>query len=202
MKRLTVIEQHDRDAVLAYHRASAGGHAPPADSPIAKAALRAMQRQELEHPGLDFAKAVLDGTGAAHTTEPSKLPVPDNDAVARMRASLAGVGTVDLSGGASTIASDQQSARFLAKMQDAEQARRLMADPATPEALKRAKATAARKGRQPTATDFSKALEEVKAEQGPRPYQPPEPVVQLFAQTAAKATTSDRYSVVPDSFRR
>jgi hypothetical protein len=119
-------------------------------------------------------------------------------------ASLAGVGVVDLSGHASTIGSDQASDRFLAKMQDAEQARQIMADPATPEAMKRARESAAKKGRKPTAEDFSKSLAEVKAEKGPQPYTPPEPVVQLFAQStsAAKSTVSPSFSPVPDRFRR
>jgi hypothetical protein len=196
MKRLTVIEQHDRDAVLAYHRASTGGHAPAADSPIAKAALRAMQRQELEHPGLDFAKAVLDGTGPAHTTEPAKLPVPDTDAVARLRATLAGTGNVDLSGGASTIATD------LDRWKDAERGRQVMNDPLFEEAMANASIRAAKEGRKATAKDFNEALAKLHAEKGPQPPRNPPPVTPLLTGTAAKATSTDRYSVVPDSFRR
>jgi hypothetical protein len=129
MKKLTSVEEADRNALLAYGHASQGGSAPHPDSPVAKAALRAIARQELAHPGLDFAKAVFAdpvpqasqdaevavGTRFAHTAT-DHAPVPSNDAVRRNLASLAGVGAVDLSGGASTIGSDQLDGEFLAKM--------------------------------------------------------------------------------------
>jgi hypothetical protein len=217
MKRLSAVEEHDRDAVRAYQRASTGGHAPSPDSPIAKAALSAIRRQEELHPGFDFVKAVLEprqpgdaerehraetvaGRQVARTAT-DHAPVPSNDAVARLRASLAGVGVVNLAGsGASTIGTDVKDGEFLAKLKASERAREVMADPATPEALKRATELAHKKGRQPTAEDFSKSLAEVKAEKGPRPYIPPEPVVALLTGTAAKATTSS-LSPVPDRFR-
>jgi TPR repeat protein len=219
MKQLSAIELRDRDAVRAYQRASTGGHAPGPDSPVAKAALRAIQRQELAHPEFDFVKAVLGDDQTEQRAQAAQVergrqvartatdhaPVPQNDAVDILRRSLAGVGVVDLAGaGASTIGSDVHDGEFLAKLKASERAREIMADPATPEAMKRATESAHKKGRKPTAEDFSEALTAVKAEQGPRPYTPPEPVVQLFAQStsAAKATVSPSFSPVPDRFRR
>jgi hypothetical protein len=79
----------------------------------------------------------------------------------------------------------------------------LMLDPAFEPAMAKARAEAARHGRQPTARDVSKALQEVRAEQGPQPVRPREPVTQLFStsSTAAKATsTSSSHSVIPDRF--
>jgi hypothetical protein len=218
MKPIT-LEERDIQAIRAYHRATKCGSTPSPDSPIGRAAARAVKRQEQLHPNVDFvAKALGDeapidqrmqsaavawGRRQA-AMEPPKLPVPNTGgAIDRTRESLAGIGVVDLSGDrASTIASDQQPDRFLAKMQDAEKAREIMADPATPEALRRATESARKQGRKPTAEDFSKCLAAVKAELGPRPYQPPAPVVALFApsENAAKALGSLSYSVVPDRF--
>jgi hypothetical protein len=217
MKQLSAVEQHDRDAVRAYQRASTGGHAPGPDSPIARAALSAIRRQEELHPGFDFVKAVLEPVQPGddireHNAEtvqgrqvarsqPPKLPIPDNDAVGILRRSLEGVGVVDLSGsGASTIGSDVKDGQFLAKLQASERARQLLADPATPEAMRRATQSARLRGRKPTAEDFSEALSAVKTEQGPRPYTPPQPVTRLFAESTAKARSGVSYSPVPDRF--
>jgi hypothetical protein len=215
MKPITLFER-DLAAVRAYRRACQAGSIPSPDSPIAKAASRAVRRQEALDASTDFVVKALGETPVDQrmqteavawgrrqaALEPPKLPVPDiGDAVARTRESLAGVGVVNMAGaGASTIETDQAAGGFLAELQSAEKARQLMADPATPEAMRRATQSARLRGRKPTAEDFSKALEEVKAAQGPRPYTPPPPVVPLL--TGSATTTTDRYSVVPDSFRR
>jgi hypothetical protein len=69
--------------------------------------------------------------------------------------------------------------------------------------MAKAKATAVRKG-QPTAAEFAKALEEVRAERGPLPLRPPAPVTPLFgtaASTAAKSTErAAGWRPVPDRF--
>jgi hypothetical protein len=217
----TTIQEADVAAVKAYRWAAKCGSAPHPDSPIGRAAARAAERQEQLHPHTDFVAKALepDEPGkdirehAAETSQGRRVDreaadhrlIPQNDAVGITRRSLAGVGAVNLAGaGASTIGTDQQPDRFLAKLQDAERARQIMADPATPEAMKRAMESAGKKGRKPTAEDFSKSLAEVKAEQGPTPPRPPEPVVQLFAQStsAAKSTVSSSFSPIPDRFRR
>jgi hypothetical protein len=214
MKKLTAVEAHDRDAVLAYKRASTGGHAPGPDSPLAKAALRAIARQELAHPEFDFVKAVLGDDQTEQSAQAAQVergrqvaraatdaPVPANDAVARMRASLAGVGAVDLSGHASTIGSDVADGQFLAKLQAAERARAAMADPLFGPAMEKAKVNAARKGRQPTAADLTEAFAEVRAEKGPQVPRVPQPVTPLLTPSAAKATVSSSFSPVPDRIR-
>jgi hypothetical protein len=212
VKQLTAIERHDRDAVRAYQRASTGGHVPAVGSPIAKAALRAIQRQELAHPEFDFVKACLEPVQpgddirehAAETvrgrqvarSEPPKQPVPDTPSIARLRASLAGQGNIDLSGGASTIATD------LDRWKDAERGRQVMNDPCFEEAMSNASIRAAKAGRKATAADFNTALAEARAKRGPTPYVPPQPVTPLLRPTAAKATTSPSFSPLPDRFRR
>jgi hypothetical protein len=168
-----------------------------------------MERQELAHPGLDFAKACIGpeapidqrmqdaavawGRRQAAAALP-KLPVPDNDAVARLRTSLAGTGNVDLSGGASTIQTD------IDRWRDAERGRQVLNDPCFEEAMANASIRAAKEGRKTTAADFNAAMAEVKAKRGPQPPRPPQPVTPLLTGTAAKATTSS-LSPVPDRFR-
>jgi hypothetical protein len=128
--------------------------------------------------------------------EPPKLPVPSEDAVGILRRSLAGQGTVDLSGGASTIGTD-----FESKFAVAERARALMNDPLFPAAMTKARANAVKKGRPMRAEDLDQAMTAARAERGPQPLQPPAPVVALFApsENAAKSTTSS-FSVIPDRF--
>jgi hypothetical protein len=214
MKSPTLFER-DIQAVRAYRRACTGGNMPGADSPIAKAAARAVKRQEARDPSTDFVvkalgeapidqrmqdAAVAWGRRQA-ATAPPKLPVPDNDAVGILRRSLAGQGVVDLAGaGASTIGSDVADGQFLAKLKSAEQARVAQNDPLFGEAMTKAKATAVRKGRSVKAEDFNAAMAEVRAARGPQPYTPPQPVVALLTGTAAKSTTSS-LSPVPDRFR-
>lgn len=190
-QRLSAVEQHDRNAVLMYRRACQAGSVPAPDSPLAKAAARAVRRQEELHPGFDFIKGVL-GTEAPIE---AKQPIPANNAWELTRASLAGVGTVDLSGGASTIQTDIQ------RWKDAERGRQVLNDPLFSEALEQASIRAAKEGRKATARDFNTALAEARAKSGPTPYVPPPPVTPLLAPTAAKSTASGvRYSVVPDRF--
>jgi hypothetical protein len=195
----TTIAEADARAVLAYRRAAEAGSTPHPDSPLAKAALKAVERQEQLHPDTDFVKATIP---AEHQ------PVPQNDAIARMKASLTGQSPhVDLSGGASTILQDGPASTiagdsgYLERMKVNEQARALLADPAFPAAMEKARATAAREGRQPTAADLTETLAAVKAEQRPQPPRPPQPVTALFAQsTSAAKATSSGWSPVPDRF--
>jgi hypothetical protein len=215
----TTQEQADVAAVKAYHWAAKCGSAPHPDSPIGRAAARAVERQEQLHPHADFvAKAIeparpgdditehhaetVRGQQVARTATDHK-PIPNTgDAVARTRASLAGVGAIDLAGaGASTIASDVQDGEFLAKLKTAEQARVVQNDPLFGEAMTKARQLAARKGRPVKAEDFNAAMAEVRAARGPQPYAPPQPVVPLLAgdaSKAAKATSGISYSPIPD----
>jgi hypothetical protein len=189
---------------LAYHRASFGGRSPAPGSPLATAAVRAVQRQ-----GSDFAKAILGDDRTEQNAQQAQieqgrrvaqaatvLPVPnDGDAVGRTLRSLAGqTPVVDMSGAgpASTIATD------LDRWKDAERGRQVMNDPCFEEALADASIRAAKAGRRPTAADFNEALAAVKAKRGPQPPRPPQPVTPLLAATTAKSTVSERFSVVPD----
>ena len=203
----------DTQLVKAIETAAKAGRPIAPDSPLGRAATAALARRQASKPSSfapSFAKEIDQtiqtmedvrrlGVESARqlARDYPQRPIPDSPAGAINRASLSGAGAIDLSGGASVISDFEGS--FLA----AERARELLSDPNTAEAMEKATAEAARHGRQPSARDFSRALAEVRAERGPQPVRPREPVTQLFADssTAAKARSSSAsLSPVPDRF--
>ena len=203
----------DTQLAKAIEIAAKSGRPIAPDSPLGRAASRAVERQQAGKASFsDSFSKEIDTTmqelqrlqvesGREAARNDRRPPVPGNPAADLTRATLAGVGVIDLSDHASTIGSDVQDGEFIEKFTAAERARALMLDPAFEPAMAKARAEAARHGRQPTARDVSKALQEVRAEQGPQPVRPPEPVTALFSNsTAAKSTSSASHSVVPDRF--
>jgi hypothetical protein len=198
----------DTQLAKAIEIAAKSGRPIAPDSPLGRAASRAVERQQAGNAsfGETFAKEVDQSmqeiqrlqveSGRQLARDHPQRSIPDSPAGDLTRASLSGVGAVNIAGaGASTISD------FEGRFKDAERARELLADPDTGEAMEKATAAAARYGRKPSADDFAKALAAVKAERGPQPVRPREPVTQLFANgTAAKSTSSASRSVVPDRF--
>jgi DNA segregation ATPase FtsK/SpoIIIE-like protein len=192
-------EEADRNLVRASILAAKAGRPLSPDSPAGRAVKAATARMGADavkkvtmEEGLELERQVSVAAARGAAQPPGWRPVPANSATERNRESLAGLGAVDISGGASTIENDQKNGRFLDRFIAAERARAIMAQPEYAEAMQRVQAQARRESRQPTAQDLQEQLEAVRRERGPQPATPPAPVVKLLADPVAKESMSSR----------